>query len=177
MIEVEVKVLLEDPKHIERKIISLGAAPTGIENQADTYYNMPWRDFSETDEALRVRVQEGEAFLTYKGPKMDMVSKTRKEFQVKILDENDMGEILTSLGFFPVATVTKKRKNFRLGEINIALDEVRDLGNFMEMEMSVKKAINYEEKVERLFKLVEKLDIKRESAIRKSYLEMILEKK
>jgi len=176
MIEVEVKVHLNDPKYVERRIISLGAVPTAIENQADTYYNMPWRDFSETDEALRIRVQDGEAFLTYKGPKMDLISKTRKEIQVKILDENDMGEILTSLGFFPVATVTKKRKNYRLGEIVIALDEVRELGNFMEMEISVKKSMNYEEKVERLFKFIEKLGIERGSTIRKSYLEMILEK-
>lgn len=176
MIEIEVKARLDDPKQMERAIIALGASPLGIESQADTYYNTPYRDFGKTDEALRIRVQDGVSFLTYKGPKMDRVSKTRKEFQAGINDANTMGNILSSLGFFPVATVTKKRKNFRLGDFFISLDDVRNLGDFIEIEMSVKDSWNYEEKVESIFKLIEKLGISRESTIRSSYLEMVLEK-
>lgn len=176
MIEIEVKARLDDPKQMERTVIALGASPLGIESQADTYYNTPYRDFGKTDEALRIRVQDGVSFLTYKGPKMDRVSKTRKEFQTGINDANTMGNILSSLGFFPVATVTKKRKNFRLGDFFISLDEVRNLGDFIEIEMSVKDSWNYEEKVESIFKLIEKLGISRESTIRSSYLEMVLGK-
>ncbi|MDD5473430.1 MAG: class IV adenylate cyclase [Candidatus Methanoperedens sp.] len=177
MIEIEVKAHVDEPKQMERAVIALGASPIGIESQVDTYYNTPYRDFGETDEALRIRVQNGVSFLTYKGPKMDRVSKTRKEFQAGINDANTMGNILSSLGFFPVATVTKKRKNFRLGDFFISLDEVRNLGDFIEIEMSVKDSYNYEEKVESVFKLIEKLGISRESTIRSSYLEMVLEKK
>lgn len=176
MIEIEVKAIVEDPKLMERSIIELGATPIGIETQADTYYNAPYRDFGKTDEALRIRVQKGKSVLTYKGPKMDTVSKTRKELQTEILDTDNMGNILSSLGFFPVATVSKKRKNFRIGDFYISLDEVRNLGNFLEVEIAVKDSINYQEKVESIFKFIAKLGIKRESTIRKSYLEMILEK-
>lgn len=176
MIEVEVKVSVEDPKQMERSIIELGATPIGIDAQADTYYNAPHRDFGKTDEALRIRVQDGHSILTYKGPKMDDVSKTRKEVQVQIDDTENIGNILSSLGFFPVAIVTKKRKNFRIGDFYIALDEVRDLGNFMEVEITVKDPKNFREKVESIFKFMAKLGIKRESTIRKSYLEMMLEK-
>ena len=176
MIEVEVKVSVEDPKQMERSIIELGATPIGIDVQADTYYNASHCDFGKTDEALRIRVQDDQAFLTYKGPKMDDVSKTRKEIQVEIQDTESMGNILTSLGFSPVAIVTKKRKNFRIGDFYISLDEVRDLGHFMEVEITMKEPRNYREKVESIFKFMAKLDIKRESTIRKSYLEMMLEK-
>ncbi|MCX9080940.1 MAG: class IV adenylate cyclase [Candidatus Methanoperedens sp.] len=176
MIEIEVKAFVEDPKKMERSIIELGATPIGIESQADTYYNAPYRDFGKTDEALRIRVQDGESMLTYKGPKMDFISKTRKEVQTKILDTESMGNILSSLGFFPVATVSKKRKNFRIGDFTISLDEVRNLGNFIEVEITVKDPRNHTEKVESIFKFIAKLGITRESTIRKSYLEMILEK-
>jgi len=176
MIEIEVKAIVNDPKHFERSIIQLGATPICIENQADTYYSAPYRDFEKTDEALRIRVQDGKSFLTYKGPKMDKISKTRKEIELTIDNVNAMGEILTSLGFSPVAVVSKKRKNFRLGDLYLSLDEVRGLGDFIEIEISVKDSRNYEEKVEAIFKLFEKLGIKRESSIRKSYLEMLLEK-
>ncbi len=176
MIEIEVKAHVDDTKKMERAIIAMGATPIGIQDQADTYYNAPHRNFEKTDEALRIRVEDGEAVLTYKGPKMDTVSKTRQEFQTVIKDTETMGNILSSLGFFPVATVTKKRKNFRLGDFFISLDEVRNLGDFIEIEMSVKDSWNYEEKVESIFKLIEKLGISRESTIRSSYLEMVLEK-
>lgn len=176
MIEIEVKARVDDPKRFERAIIALGATPIGIENQTDTYYNSQHGDFGKTDEALRIRVQDGRYFLTYKGPKMDSVSKTRKEFQVDISDADGMGKILTSLGFFPVATVTKKRKNFRLGDFIIALDDVRNLGNFMEIEISVNDSGKYEEKVESIFKFFERLGIGRKSTIRRSYLEMMLGK-
>jgi len=176
MIEIEVKAFVEDPKQMERWIIELGATPIGIESQADTYYNAPYRDFGKTDEALRIRVQDGKSILTYKGPKMDSVSKTRKEVQTQIQDIDNMGQILSSLGFFPVSTVSKKRKNFRMGDFTISLDEVRNLGNFIEVEISVKDQKNYQEKVESIFRFIAKLGLKRESTIRKSYLEMILEK-
>lgn len=177
MIEIEVKARVDDARKLERAIIAMGATPIGIENQADTYYNSQYNDFGKTDEALRIRAQNGKYFLTYKGPKMDSVSKTRKEFQVGINDADIMGKILTSLGFFPVATVTKKRKSFRLGDFIIALDDVRNLGNFMEIEIAVNDSKKYEEKVELIFRFIEKLGISRESTIRSSYLEMVLGEK
>ncbi|MCZ7397553.1 MAG: class IV adenylate cyclase [Candidatus Methanoperedens sp.] len=176
MIEVEVKAHVQDPRQIERSIIEMGATPIGIENQTDTYYNSPVHDFKMSDEALRVRVQDDRCFLTYKGPKIDSVSKTRKENQVEINDPGSMGDILSSLGFIPVATVIKKRKNYRIADILISLDEVRNLGSFIEIEISAKNQSNYEKKVESIFKIIEKLGISRDSTIRKSYLEMVLEK-
>ena len=76
-----------------------------------------------------------------------------------------------------MATVTKRRKNYRLGDFFISLDEVRDLGSFIEVEIPVKNSKNYEEKVESILKIVEKLGISRTSTIRESYMEMILGKK
>ncbi len=176
MIEIEVKARVEDPEGIEKMIIALGATPAGIENQTDIYYNAPHRDFGKTDEALRIRVQDRKTILTYKGSKLDKVSKTRKEFNVEINDADSMKNILASLGFFPVATVTKKRKNYRFGEFFISIDEVQNLGNFIEIEMNSEDSGKYQEKVESIFNFIEKLGITREATIRQSYLEMLLEK-
>lgn len=103
MIEIEVKARVDDARKMEQAIISMGATPIGIQDQADTYYNAPHRNFEQTDEALRIRVEDGDAFLTYKGPKMDTVSKTRQEFQTGIKESEAMGNILSSLGFIPGA--------------------------------------------------------------------------
>lgn len=176
MIEIEVKVGLNDPKRVERSLIAFGATPIGIEEQADTYYNSPERDFGKTDEALRIRGGDKEFYLTYKGPKLDKVSKTRTEVEVSINDAYSMGEILSALGFTPVRNVVKKRKKYRLGELLISLDEVRGLGSFMEVEFLAKDSHSNNEKLESIFKFIEKLGISRESTIRESYLEMMLKK-
>ncbi len=175
MIEVEVKTRINDPKLAERSIIAMGAVPIGIESQVDTYYSATFRDFSKTDEALRVRVQDNKYFLTYKGPKIDGISKTRKEYEIEVNDADILGNILSSLNFTPVATIVKKRKKYRLGDFIISLDDVRKLGNFMEIEIPVHDSKSHEEKVESVFRLFEKLGISRDESIRKSYLEMMLE--
>ncbi len=174
MIEVEVKARVYDPRLMERSIIALGALPIGIEAQVDTYYSAPYRDFAKTDEALRIRVQDNKCFLTYKGARMDSISKTRKEYEVEVNDADNMGNILSSLNFTPVATIVKKRKKYMLGEFIISLDEVRNLGDFMEVEVSIRDSTSHEDKVESIFRLFEKLGISRDDSIRKSYLEMIL---
>lgn len=122
-----------------------------------------------------MREQNKEFFITYKGPRLDNISKTREEFEVAIDDVNNMKKILTSLGFYPVATIVKKRKIYRFEELSIVLDNVRNLGNFIEIEISSKDT-NYEKNVESILKFMEKLGIRKEDFIRKSYLEMILNK-
>ena len=47
--------------------------------QVDTYFSHPARDFAATDEALRIRSIDQENFVTYKGPKLDATTKTRRE--------------------------------------------------------------------------------------------------
>jgi predicted adenylyl cyclase CyaB len=64
MIEIEIKAHIENSKDMERFIIALGAAPVGIENQTDTYFNSQYRDFGKTDESLRIRAEDGQSFLT-----------------------------------------------------------------------------------------------------------------
>jgi len=77
-------------------------------------------------------VQDGKSVLTYKVLKW-IQFQNKKRGTDRISDTDNMGNILSSLGFFPVATVSKKRKNFRIGDFYISLDEVRNLGNFLEV--------------------------------------------
>ncbi|MEM4524643.1 MAG: class IV adenylate cyclase, partial [Archaeoglobaceae archaeon] len=49
----------------------------------DLYFSHPCRDFAETDEALRIRVEK-KIKMTYKGPKVDEETKTREEVNLII---------------------------------------------------------------------------------------------
>jgi predicted adenylyl cyclase CyaB len=88
MIEVEVKARAR-PETIGN-ILGLGATLIGTENHRDLYFNSPLHDFKESDEALRIRIKEEGARLTYKGPKLDKETKSRLELTVKIDEDWEM---------------------------------------------------------------------------------------
>ncbi len=182
--EVEVKISIDSFDEIEQRILNLGAKKINQEVQIDSYFEHPCRTFSETDEALRVRLRRplGKAEhesqtdlveLTYKGPKIDSTTKTRIESSVKLNDVEEITSILENLGFKQVATITKKRQFFSLPQITISIDDVEDVGLFVELE----SISNYDEITkarENIFAMVKKLGLKSTQSIRESYLELFL---
>ena len=69
--EVEQKFQLADPAAIESRLQALGVVAREPVEQHDTYFAHPARDFSKTDEALRLRRVGSERYITYKGPKIE----------------------------------------------------------------------------------------------------------
>lgn len=174
MIEIEVKVRADHSKAfpILKKI---GAVKLGVEDQSDTYFAAPHRDFAKTDEALRIRSLDGQAVLTYKGPKLDGISKTREEFETPV-DEVTTIQILHALGFSEAGVVRKKREVFRTGEITVCLDAVEGLGEFLEVEIVAENEKELDTSRAKLFELLKQFGAREMNSIRTSYLEMVLEK-
>jgi adenylate cyclase class 2 len=168
MLEIEAKARIPDPIEIERKVKDLGFKHQKSETQRDIYYRHPNRDFSKTDEALRIREIEEKCYLTYKGPKLDKKTKTRMEIEVEIRDAEKIKEILRNLGFQEAGVVKKRRKIYSLGEYRIFIDKVQSLGTFLEVE----KTGEYD--IGKLLELFDKLGIPRENLERRSYLELLL---
>jgi adenylate cyclase class 2 len=180
MIEVEFKAKIENfEKFIEakNKILSLGSKLISKTLEEDIYFQHPLRDFSKTDEALRIRRTNGKNYLTYKGEKISKISKTRLEIQTEIENFENTKEIFLKLGFKPVATISKKREKYILGSTFIYMDEVKDLGYFIEIEEEIENELSIKIIEEKLIKILEKINIPKKSITRKSYLELLLEKK
>ena len=136
--------------------------------EEDIYFSSPIKDFKETDEALRVRYSNNKVILTYKGPKLDKVSKSREEYEAFVSGEIE--QILQKLGYKEVLKVKKKRKVYRYKEYIISIDEVEYLGEYLEVELKSDNLRDVE-KIESLFNLLF-LDSER-----RSYLELLLCKK
>ena len=170
MIEIEVKVKA-DLKGVEERLIEEGADFVNEERQIDTYYNALDRDFAETDEALRLRSVGRKNMLTYKGPRFITASKSRKEVTLSV-SRKPIEDLLSSLGFSRFGQVIKLRRNYRLGDLSVSLDEVENLGTFMEIEaLAEEKDLEFHEK--RVIELLEKLGVSQDEIIRDSYLELI----
>lgn len=170
MIEVEVKAHAS-PDTLER-ILALGAILMGEEDHRDLYFNSPFRDLRQSDEALRIRIKEEGARLTYKGPRLDAMTKSRLERTVQIDDPVEMEQILTALGFVLSAQVRKRRTKYSLGDVTLALDEVEGLGPFLEVE--ARGEADWEEQKEKVLSILRDLGL--DESIRSSYLELLEEK-
>lgn len=176
MIEIEIKTKIDDKNEALKKIHNLGATYSHSEEQEDIYFNAPDKDYKETDEALRIRIipfeDKMKKILTYKGPKIDSVSKTRKEIEVEIEDIHKMTDILIELGFKPSAIVSKIRRIFKYEDYTITLDKLEKIGYYMEIEYVTDDEENIEDIRNNIMKLFEKMDITK-GFERRSYLELL----
>lgn len=177
MIEVEVKAKITHPDRII-KLLKTQAKFLKEIHQADIYFNAPDRDFKLTDEALRIRISSEGSALTYKGPKIgNLIDKTREEISVHINDLIKTRIILEKLGFQEVEKVSKKRILFQFNDLIISVDFVENLGEFIEIEGLVTTQNEIEIKRKEILEFLNGLDIPLEDCERRSYLELLLNKK
>lgn len=172
MIEVESKFRSPGNDKVEKALGKLGADLVSEEEMEDVYFQHPARDFGETDEALRLRKQEGVSELTYKGPRMRMEhTKAREEVTLRTEDPLTAQRIIERLGFKEFMIVRKKRRSFKYDKIRIAVDTVDGLGEYVELELIT-------EEPQRAEKLIEQ--VRDELALTvlepRTYLELILGK-
>lgn len=168
MLELEMKAKIDN--YTKGRINQILRLAGFIEEkyEKDVYFSSPIKDFKETDEALRIRYSGGKSILTYKGPKLDKISKSREEFESVVSGEIE--EILSRLGYKKVLTVRKKRKIYQYKDYLISIDDVEDLGEYIEVEL---KSENPND-IKRIQNLFESLFLVGE---RRSYLELLLLKK
>ena len=195
MIEVEIKVKISDPNLTQKKFKDNNGIYKLSLHHEDIYFNMPkgLRDFKQTDEALRLRKsiefnkddkekeQKINYYITYKGKKIDKTTKTREEIEVKINEIEGMKTLLKLLGFQEVFTVVKKRElydfMFNDTKIEALIDYIPILEqHFVEVELITESLDDVEKSKDILFEFLNKLGIKKQESIRKSYLELISDK-
>lgn len=174
MIEIEIKARA-DHDALRRKLKQEGAALERTVEQTDIYFNAPDRDFGRTDEALRLRNEGGQIFLTYKGKKLDPLSKTRKEVDVEVADFSKMEDILLSLGYKKTLQVHKMRELYHLEGALVCMDNVNGLGEFVELETLAADEGDIPQRRDFLIRTLRRLGVSGE-LIRESYLEMLLAK-
>ena len=194
MLEIETKIKIDNLELLKKKLKQLNAKNSVILDQIDTYYNYPVesRDFSKTDEALRLRkTTESDpktlqklkevVDLTYKGPNLDKEIKTRIEHVCHIIEVEKIEEILKALSFKKILSINKHREVFKLNyndnNIEVLIDFIENLpGAYFEAEILVKddKLIDYYKNV--LFSFIQDCGYSKKDILPDTYLEMILEK-
>jgi adenylate cyclase, class 2 len=177
--EVEMKFPVTDAAALESRLRDLGAAVSAAQTEVDVYFAHPARDFARTDEALRIRRKGPQNFITYKGPKIDTATKTRREIDLPLPSDETPAQawtgLLEALKFTVVGEVRKSRRKAQVQwqgrEIEVSLDDVEKVGAYIELEL-IAEADGLETAKACIASLASELGLA--GSERRSYLELLM---
>lgn len=135
-IETEIKIQLTKKEFDDLNILMEKEAKFIRENcQNDTYYqpiHKPFLNDVKIKEWLRIGKRGNKKIINYKNWYDDYCD----EYEVEIDDDDNLRKIFKALGLESIAVVDKVRKIYLyLNKYEVALDEVKDLGYFVEIEV------------------------------------------
>ncbi len=137
MYEVEVKAHLRNRRAVLQKLEDMGCKFGDELHQVDHIFipdNLPFPPPIGIP-VLRVRNQDGKYFLTLKISQSGRQDSLERELE--IADGPVMIEIIKLLNYKQVPIVDKKRIKANVNNIEISLDSVKNLGEFIEVEKIV----------------------------------------
>jgi len=169
MYEVEVKARLRDREGVQKKLEGLGCKFSEELHQVDRIFFPLGISFpppvGQGIGNLRVRKQNDKYFFTLKIPQATRQDCIEREME--ITDGEKMIEILQLLKYQEVPTVDKKRIKTNYQGIEIVLDKVEHLGEFIEAEKIVTEGDQDARKntQEELFTFLEALGVSKEDRV------------
>ena len=168
MVEIEVKIRIEDISSMKEKILSLGAVLVKDRHfEENTLYDFPSKKLYSLKHALRLRTAGKKIFLTFKGsPQKSRQFKIRDEYETEVKNLKHTQKILKALDLQPVIHYKKFRTQFRTKKIVICLDET-DAGHFIELEGQQSDIVRF----------ANAMGFSRQDFIKKDYIQLIEEKK
>ena len=151
-IEIEIKFPLKNTKEIISFLDKKATIVAKDVFQKDSYFTPKHRNFLSPKypyEWLRLRESSKGIILNYKHfyPEDVHITDYCDEFETKVEDPV-IRKIFESLDFKEIVTVEKTRSIWMFKDVEIAIDEVRELGSFIELEITTtyndpKKAKEY----------------------------------
>lgn len=184
MIEVELRVKVDDLNALEEKVKRLGGKYGYAMTNVDDYYLFA-EDAARLKEScmpkkgvVRIRrlKREGggeKVFLTIKTTEGSDFA-VRKELQVKVSSASETARIIEHFECKKIVSLSKHRKIYNAEGIGVLLDDVKQLGNWA--EVSIEGAnVNVEKARQRLFALLEKLGYDKSKVETKGYFNLAIE--
>ncbi len=164
MREIEIKIKVKDLESIKKQLEEKGCILSNPISQRDVIYSkdgdtQEWGNAKEGDITIRIRHLNNGAELTLKKQKSSELDNLEYETEVK--DPEALHNILLTLGYTPIVEVKKVRQKGRMGKYEICLDQVEQLGSFVELETLTSDDVDPERTQEELYRVIESFGLSR----------------
>lgn len=168
MREIEVKAKLIDKDGFLKAAQKLGIQFSDIVVQEDKTYEteLPYDDPNWN--IFRLRKQDNKVILTMKH-KASTRSRDNYEYETVVEDENETIKILQRLGYKFGVDINKKRRIAKYNGLELCLDDVEQLGSFVEAEKLASDKADVDAIQFELWSLFNELGIKDTYRVHKGY--------
>ena len=137
-LEIEAKFKVDSHAPFAERLKTLGARHQEWLTQTDQFFDRTDRSLLAKDCGLRLRREKGQrtdrSQICFKGPRDQNTFKQREEIEFDVSDGHLARCLLEALGFEATLIVEKKRSLWKLDQCLVCLDEVTELGCFVEIE-------------------------------------------
>ena len=155
----------------------------GLNNTIDEYYYDPKRDTLKPDKdnqlshCLRLRTKNTDHSVTYK----DDVFENGKwlysnEYETKIDSIEIMRDIFKKLGLIKFLEIDNKKETYVYGDYEIVIENVKDLGLFMEVEYCTNEDIDVKSVKREIQKFIDELGLNVSEELNMGKPEMYMKK-
>ena len=135
-LEREIKLQFASPEEARAAVRAAGLTPRRARRlQHDALYDSDGAGLQARRSVLRIRTEDGQSRLTFKGPPQPSRMKLREELETAVEDGGILHEVLTRLGFRVWFRYQKYREEFDGAEAIVAIDET-PIGVYIEVEGS-----------------------------------------
>lgn len=140
MREIEVKAKIKDKEKLLKKLAEMGCVFNNQKYQYDKVYFPIGVNFAGKNiighNILRIRTEEKDgnkkSMFALKFSESEALDKIEKEFEIS--DPEKMHESILMLGYYLFTEIKKHRMTMAYKEYEICIDEVDELGSFIEVE-------------------------------------------
>ena len=142
-VEIEQKFYCTNNKKLTNLITENGLVKSSEKYESDEYFTDINSVYIKNRTCLRIRNVDNNYWeLTFKGKSKDFsnnYAKVENNINLSLADYDSIVGLLYSLGYFSYSIVNKKRITYSKRvddyEYNVMVDEIKDIGNFVEFEL------------------------------------------
>lgn len=173
MREIEIKARVGDHRPIIDAIVRAGGVVSEPVRQHDRVYGVSGED-GDGDNSLpwlRIRTEtkndETTHFFTLKKSVTNQLDSI--EHETIIEDDKELEKIIEYINFTPYSDLTKTRRKARFGDIEVCIDSVDGLGEFVEAEKLTADDVDQSAVIDELWTVLESLGVFRDDEVTDGY--------
>lgn len=174
MREIEIKARTADKQAFVAALVGRGVVVSDPVTQHDRVFGAAGVDGSDGDNTapwLRIRSETKQGvtkhIFTLKKSVTNQMDSI--EHETEIADEAELEKIIEHIGFVPFSDLTKTRQKAHFGDIELCIDTVDELGDFVEAEKLTDEDADYDTVVAELWRVLEECGVSRDDYVTEGY--------
>ena len=164
---IEIKARVADLEHVRRRALPRATSPVSHLEQRDVFFQVP-------SGRLKLRnFPHGPAeLIAYHRP--DIRGPKTSNYQLVEVTNPDEMRALLAAALGELGTVSKRRELIMIGQTRVHLDDVADLGTFMELEVVLEGNDTHERGLQIAHELMKQFEISRDELVDCAYIDLLL---